>query len=280
MKQQRYDGSELFRKDASFYQRSGLARAGYSYEAVNLPPGHFIRHSNYQLWVARNDNSPLFRQDASFNQRLALYVEPGDCTRLFRLWRGGYEAEDTMDRCMWIMGIQQYCRAHDAFPAPAYDGNRRYLKCAPYSHPDGAIEQIEHIARGVAQGLTDAYVAAAPFVTPVVAAVGCIYGVVYACATLALDLADQAGLGLPPEAAEAVTIVKQVNACVDGGVLDCAQLGARGTRAAGLKIPGEDVARVAEDARKCGNGEFAACIRLGLTAADAAGSRWAWAPPM
>ena len=64
--------------------------------------------------------------------------------------------EDTMDSCMWIMGIQQYCRAHDAFPATAYDGNRRYLKCAPYSHPDGAIEQIEHIARGVAQGLTDA----------------------------------------------------------------------------------------------------------------------------
>ena len=129
--QQRYDGSELFRNDASFYQRSGLASAGYSYEAVNLAPGHFIGHSNYQLWIARNDNTPLFRQDASFNQRLALYVEPGDCTSLFRRWRGGYEAEDTMDRCMWIMGIQQYCRAHDAFPATAYDGDRRYLKSRP-----------------------------------------------------------------------------------------------------------------------------------------------------
>ena len=61
VKQQRYDGSELFRQDASFYQRSALGTGGYSYEAVNLPPGHFIRHTNYQLWVAPNDNTPLFR---------------------------------------------------------------------------------------------------------------------------------------------------------------------------------------------------------------------------
>ena len=270
VKQQRYDGSKLFRKDASFYQRSGLGTAGYSYESVNFP-GYFLRHSNYQLWIARNDGSDLFRQDASFLQDDAQYVEPGDCTRFLRRWRGGYEAEATLGSCLWIMGIQQYCQARDAFPATAYDGNRRYLKCAPYSRPDDAVEQMEHIARGVAQGLTDAYVAAAPFVAPVVAGVACIYGVLYACGTLALELADQAGLGLPPEAAEAVTIVKQVNACVDGGVLDCAKLGARGARAAGLEIPGKDLARVVEDARKCGNGEFAACIRLGLTAADAAG---------
>jgi Alpha-L-arabinofuranosidase B (ABFB) domain len=270
VKQQRYDGSELFRNDASFYQRSGLGTAGYSYESVNFPQ-HFIRHSNYQLWIARNDNSQLFRQDASFNQRLAQYVEPGDCTTFLRRWRGGYEGDDTMGRCVWIMGIEQYCRARDAFPGVAYDGNRRYLKCAPYSHPDSAVEQIEHIARGVAQGLTDAYVAAAPFVTPVVAGLGCINGVVYACGTLALEFADQAGLRLPPEATEAATIVKQVNACVEGAVVDCGQLGARGARALSLKIPGEDVAQVVEDGRKCGNGEFAACVRLGLKAADAAG---------
>jgi hypothetical protein len=237
---------------------------------VNFPQ-HFIRHSNYQLWIARNDNSQLFRQDASFNQRLAQYVEPGDCTTFLRRWRGGYEGDDTMGRCLWIMGIEQYCRARDAFPGVAYDGNRRYLKCAPYSHPDSAVEQIEHIARGVAQGLTDAYVAAAPFVTPVVAGLGCINGVVYACGTLALEFADQAGLRLPPEATEAATIVKQVNACAEGAVVDCGQLGARGARALNLKIPGEDVAQVVEDGRKCGNGEFAACVRLGLKAADAAG---------
>ena len=270
VKQQRYDGSELFRRDASFYQRSGLGTAGYSYESVNVP-GFYIRHSNYQLWIARNDNSPLFRQDASFNQRLAQYVEPGDCTSFLRRWRGGYEGDDTLSRCMWIMGIEQYCRARGAFPAAAYDGNRRYLKCAPFSHPDSAIEQIEHIARGVAQGLTDAWVAAAPFVTPVVAGLGCINGVVYACATLALDLADQAGLRLPPEAAEAATIAKHVTACVEGAVVDCGQLGARGARALNLQIPGKDVAQAIEDARKCGSGEFAACVHLGLTAADAAG---------
>ena len=271
VKQQRYDGSELFRRDASFYQRSGLGSAGYSYEAVNLPPGHFIRHSNYQLWVASNDNTPLFRQDASFNQRLPQYVEPGDCTSFLRRWRAGYEDEATLGSCLWIMGIQQYCRAHDAFVGVAYDGNRRYLKCAPRSHPDSAIEQIEHIARGVAQGLADAFTAAAPFVTPVVAGLGCINGVIYACATLALELADRAGLRLPPEAAEAVTIVKQVNACVEGGVVDCAQLGARGARALDVEIPGKDAVQVVEDTRRCGNGEFAACVRLGLKAADAAG---------
>ena len=108
VKQQRYDGSELFRNDASFYQRSGLGTAGHSYEAVNVPGGFYIRHSNYQLWIARNDNSQLFRQDASFNQRLAQYVEPGECTSFLRRWRSGYEGDDTLDRCTWIMGIEQY----------------------------------------------------------------------------------------------------------------------------------------------------------------------------
>jgi hypothetical protein len=275
LKQHRNNGQDLFKRDASFVVHPALngLPGAFSFESVNFP-GFYIRHSNYQLWIARNDNTPLFRQDASFNQRLAQYVEPGDCTSFLRRWRDQFVGEDTIDICLWIMGIEQYCRAHDAFVAVGNEGiqgNRRYVKCAARSHPDSAIEQIEHIARGVAQGLADAFTAAAPFVTPVVAGLGCINGVLYACATLALEVADRAGLRLPPEAAEATNIVKQVNGCVEGGVLDCAQLGARGARALDLDIPGKDAAQVVEDTRKCGNGEFAACVRLGLKAADAAG---------
>ena len=270
VKQQRYDGTDLFRQDASFYQRSGLGSAGYSYEAVNQKD-HFIRHSNFQLWIARNDGSPLFRQDASFRQRDPQYYEPGDCTTFFRRWRGGYEHEPMLTACLWIMGIEQYCAAHDAFVGTDYDANRRFLKCAPKAHPDDAFEQMEHIARGIAQGLTTAYVAAAPFVTPVVAGLGCINGVLYACGTLVLELAGQAGLQLPAEAAQALDIANDVKDCAEGAVVACAQLGVRGARAAGVQIPGVDIAKVTEDSTKCRNGEFAACVRLGLTAAKAAG---------
>ena len=63
------DNSELFKKDASFYERpplDGVAAAqSKSYEAVNFP-GHYFRHQGFVLKLHQNDNSPLFAADASF----------------------------------------------------------------------------------------------------------------------------------------------------------------------------------------------------------------------
>jgi hypothetical protein len=242
-------------------------------------PGHFIRHRDFHLWVEQNDGSDLFRQDASFRQpRLhentghGLYVQPGRCTRFFRAWRGGYEDDSLMEICPWVMGIAQHCAARDAFVAVAYDAeSHRYLTCAPYSHPDDILDQAEHIARGVYQGLVTAYVAAAPYLEAAVSATACLNGVIYGCATLALQLAEEAGLQLPGEAAQAIDIAEEVTSCLEGNAIDCAQLGARGARAAGVTIPGVDVGTVAEQAQQCSDGDFRACIRLGLSAANAAG---------
>lgn len=67
---ERYDGSELFRKDASF---TGLdrrmARAPmnqWQLQSTNLGD-HYIRHSNFQLILSKNDGSEQFKQDSSFS---------------------------------------------------------------------------------------------------------------------------------------------------------------------------------------------------------------------
>ena len=62
------DGSDLFRKDATFVYNDGAAwegNGGVSFESVNFP-GHFIRHSNFQLWLAQSDGSELFNKDATW----------------------------------------------------------------------------------------------------------------------------------------------------------------------------------------------------------------------
>ena len=57
---------DLFKKDATFCFRSGLASSGgTSFESLNFP-GHFIRHLNFELWIARFDGTALFRKDATF----------------------------------------------------------------------------------------------------------------------------------------------------------------------------------------------------------------------
>jgi hypothetical protein len=170
------------------------------------------------------------------------------------------------------MEIAQHCQERDAFVAIDYDAqNRRYLTCSPYAHPDDILDQVEHIAQGVYAGLVTAYVAAAPYLEPVVSGLACVHGVIYGCATLALQLATQAGLQLPAEARQAFAIADEVTACIEGSVIDCAQLGARGARTAGVVIPGEDAVEIVEQVQQCRNGDFHACIRLGFSAAEAAG---------
>ena len=67
---------QSFREDASFLPRAGLAGgATVSYESVNFP-NHFIRHSDYKLWVNKSRGEQTFPQDASFR-------------KLSPLWAGG-----------------------------------------------------------------------------------------------------------------------------------------------------------------------------------------------
>lgn len=64
------DGSELFRKDASFVMREydSVEKGWWYFESVNFP-NHYIRHQNFELWLARTDRSQLFLLDSLFGQR-------------------------------------------------------------------------------------------------------------------------------------------------------------------------------------------------------------------
>jgi hypothetical protein len=294
LKLQRDDGTDLFHQDATFVQRLGradnLARPDpngrdlpgidwpgtVSYEAVGFP-GYFIRHQNFELWIARSDagNTATFAADASFVPWRGLYTSPGECTSFFHKWRSGSDDDYLMSRCQQTMGITAYCTRLDAYPATAYlpdPPGGRYLKCAPVSHPDDAAEQIDHIVRGVEQGLSDAYVAAAPFLGAVTSGLACVNGVIYACAALELDIVGLAtGTPVAGVTADALQSATQVEKCVDGNIAACAQIGGRGARLVGVNIPGKDAAQVANDAQQCANQDFAACARLGQTAGDAGG---------
>jgi hypothetical protein len=63
------DGSDLFRRDATFLLRpaSPGVFSQVRYESVNYP-GHFIRHSNFGLRLAPEDGSELFRLDSTWRR--------------------------------------------------------------------------------------------------------------------------------------------------------------------------------------------------------------------
>ncbi len=70
--QQTNDGSDLFKKDATFTPRAPLAgtcgcNTGTcsSYESVNWP-GYYLRHANFMFYIAKPDGGPSYNQDASF----------------------------------------------------------------------------------------------------------------------------------------------------------------------------------------------------------------------
>src|SRR5262249_52232889 len=143
------------------------------------------------------------------------------CMQWYRRWRTGaveVGSPNPQDYCLWIMGVEQFCRDSNAFVAEEFDsaGRRSGFKCAPLANPAGFFDEVEHLVRCIGQGLITAYTAAAPFLGPVVSGVACVNGAIFACAALALDLADRAGLQLPGEAGDAVQIAGQVTKCVDG----------------------------------------------------------------
>lgn len=59
------EGSKLYKEDASFKPRKGLAQKGYTFESSNYP-GRYIRHRNFKMYLEPTNNSPLFNKDASF----------------------------------------------------------------------------------------------------------------------------------------------------------------------------------------------------------------------
>lgn len=63
---QPFDGSGIFRSDATWCPEPGLSGTGVSLRSLNYP-GHYMRHRNYELWLDQFEPvSPLYRADASF----------------------------------------------------------------------------------------------------------------------------------------------------------------------------------------------------------------------
>ena len=62
----RNSDDELFKKDATFCMKRGLANSSWTSFASYNFPDHYIRHSNFELWIARFENTSLFRKDATF----------------------------------------------------------------------------------------------------------------------------------------------------------------------------------------------------------------------
>ena len=100
------DGSDLFKNDATFQRRPGLADERLiSFESVNYP-GYFVRHKNYRLWIDPHDGSGLFMQDATFqahpglaDAKLASYESlnyPGYYIRHknYQLWIDPHDGSD------------------------------------------------------------------------------------------------------------------------------------------------------------------------------------------
>jgi hypothetical protein len=205
----------------------------------------------------------------------APFPNAGACTRYFRAWHfGDGTHEDKVDVCLDFMGVNKYCADRDAFVSVGYvdatgapGGDLRVLKCSPLSHSDSIGDQFVRIWTGIGEGL----ITAAPFVAEGVLALTCVYGQIYACAVLALQVSEQAGLKVPGEVGDAIYIAAKAPQCIDGDVVACAYLGARGAKAVGLEIPGVSAIDVVADSKQCSDGDFAACVRLGKEAAEAGG---------
>jgi hypothetical protein len=60
-----HDGSELFKKDATFCPRPTSYSGAVMLEAVNYP-GSFLRHRDFQLRLERYEHSGLYRADSAF----------------------------------------------------------------------------------------------------------------------------------------------------------------------------------------------------------------------
>jgi hypothetical protein len=196
------------------------------------------------------------------------------CSNVFRVWSHGQDGlDDPLQKCADFMGITAYCESKNAYVATGYPPGSetdRFLQCRERSGSNDVVDQFVRIWTGIGQGLGEAAVATIVFSPEIGQGLACLDGVVFACATLAVDLGARA-VELPPEIADAVDLVTDASSCVNGDIVSCARLGAAGARAAGIPIPGEDAGQVALLTQQCLNEDYAACLRLGEKAAMAAG---------
>ena len=119
----------------------------------------------------------------------------GFCTRAFRAWSAGsISHDDDVTVCEEFMGYNKYCADRGMFAGSREnpDGTLAIV-CKPPYHHDTIDEQFVHIWTGIGEGL----LTAAPFVAEGVLAGTCLFGQIYACAVLALEVSDQAGLKIP-----------------------------------------------------------------------------------
>ena len=69
LKLSKAENTDLFRNDATFCLRKGIARPTekelYSFESLNFP-GYFIRHTDFELRILQDDGGNLFKPDATF----------------------------------------------------------------------------------------------------------------------------------------------------------------------------------------------------------------------
>ena len=234
-----------------------------------------------QLWDTwKTNDGPWYKPFKLTDIGGDTLLKAGDCSVFFHRWSNHRIVADNylMNECTRMMGIDAYCAARDSFIAvDLYDnGTRSRLICAPRSHPDSIGEQAEHIVRGVKEGLSDALVAAAPYLGPVTEGIGCASGVVFACAALALNVADQVnratGNPLPGPVSDMLPVANRALSCSQGDYVSCASLGQDGVKKlTGVNIPATDLTELALAANDCRNGIVASCVQLGQKAVDAAG---------
>jgi len=65
LRSERYDGSALFKQDATFCPRTSSYPGAVMLESVNFP-GRYLRHQNFQLKLDPYQQSDLYRADSAF----------------------------------------------------------------------------------------------------------------------------------------------------------------------------------------------------------------------
>ncbi|MFF5186181.1 AbfB domain-containing protein [Streptomyces sp. NPDC000345] len=65
LRAERYDGSSLFKQDATFCSRGSSYSGAVMLESVNYP-GRYLRHKDFQIRLDPYQNSDLYRADSSF----------------------------------------------------------------------------------------------------------------------------------------------------------------------------------------------------------------------
>ncbi len=71
MKLHKHNGSELFRKDATFeFAKANSSEAHghqlFSFRSINYP-NRYLRHRNFELWLDESDGSSLFAADTTLS---------------------------------------------------------------------------------------------------------------------------------------------------------------------------------------------------------------------